>query len=154
MNWRADKDDLGQDTSTTERRIVPKEVRFMSVKVTIQEVDGVSLVGLDGRIVLGEESGALREAVKSLLTEGKKKVVLDMSNVTYIDSAGLGILVAAYVSAKTQGASIKLCALGHKFREVLQITRLLTIFDVYDTPAAGVGSFQENNASTAVAGKQ
>jgi anti-sigma B factor antagonist len=84
---------------------------------------------------------------------GQKKVVLDMSNVTYIDSAGLGILVAAYVSAKTQGASIRLCALGHKFREVLQITKLLTIFEVFDTPAAAVESFFKSNAATAVAGK-
>lgn len=126
----------------------------MSVKVTIQEADGVSVVGLNGRIILGEESGALREAVKSLLAGGEKKIVLDMSNVTYIDSAGLGILVAAYVSAKTQGASVRLCALGHKFREVLQITRLLTVFEVYDTPAAAIASFHESNASTAVAGKQ
>jgi anti-sigma B factor antagonist len=126
----------------------------MSVKVKIQEIDGVSVVGLSGRIVLGEESGALREAVKGLMTGGKKKVVLDMSDVTYIDSAGLGILVAAYVSAKGQGASIRLCALGNKFREVLQITRLLTIFEVYDTPAAAVASFLESNASATAAGKQ
>ena len=126
----------------------------MSVNVTIQEIDGVSVVGLNGRIVLGEESGALREAVKGLIAAGKKKVVLNMSNVTYIDSAGLGILVAAYVSAKTQGASIKLCALGHKFREVLQITRLVTIFEVFDTPAAAIESFLEKKVSTAVAGEQ
>ena len=112
------------------------------------------MVGLNGRIVLGEESGALREAVKGLIAGGKKKIVLDMTNVTYIDSAGLGILVAAYVSAKTQGALIRLCALGNKFREVLQITRLLTIFEVYDTPAAAIGSFAESNASTAATGKQ
>lgn len=125
----------------------------MSVKVTIQEVDGVSVIGLNGRIVLGEESWALREAVKGLLAGAKKKVVLNMSNVTYIDSAGLGILVATYVSAKAQGASIRLCALGQKFREVLQITRLLTIFEVYDTPAAAISSFHEGNASKAAAGK-
>jgi anti-sigma B factor antagonist len=125
----------------------------MNVKVTIQEVDGISVVGLDGRIVLGEESGALREAVKGLLAGGKKKVVLNMSNVTYIDSAGLGILVAAYVSAKTQGALIKLCALGHKFREVLQLTRLLTIFEVYDTQTAAIDSFLESNAAAAAAAK-
>src|SRR5690242_12211836 len=101
-----------------ERRIVPIEAGFMNVKVTIQEVDGVSLVGLNGRIVLGEESGVLRETVKNLVAAGKKKIVLDMSNVSYIDSAGLGILVAAYISAKTQGASVRLCALGNKFREV------------------------------------
>ena len=126
----------------------------MSVKVAIQEVDGVSVVELNGRIVLGEESWALREAVKGLIAGGKKKVVLNMSNVTYIDSAGLGILVAAYVSAKKEGASIRLCALGQKFHEVLQITRLLTIFEVYDTPAAAIGSFHESTASTAAAGTQ
>lgn len=126
----------------------------MSVKVTTQEVEGVSVVGLNGRIVLGEESGALRDAVKNLLGGGKKKIVLNMSDVTYIDSAGLGILVAAHVSAKTHEASIRLCALGQKFHEVLQITRLLTIFEVYDTPAAAIASFQESNASTAGAGKQ
>ena len=124
----------------------------MSVKVAIQEVDGVSVVGLDGRIVLGEESVALRETVKNLMAAGKKKVVLNMSNVTYIDSAGLGMLVAAHISGTNQGASIRLCALGNKFREVLQLTRLLTVFDVYDTQEAAVGSFLQNNASTAVAG--
>ena len=72
------------------RRIVPAEVRFMSVKVTIEEVDGVSVVGLNGRIVLGEESGVLREAVKGLISAGQKKIVLNMSNVTYIDSAEIG----------------------------------------------------------------
>jgi anti-sigma B factor antagonist len=126
----------------------------MSVAVTIQEIDGVSLVALTGRIVLGEESGALREAVASLMTAGKQKVVLNMSEVTYIDSAGLGILVASYVSARKQGALIRLCALGNKFREVLQLTRLVTIFDVYDTPTAAIESFRQDNASTAVAGKQ
>jgi len=126
----------------------------MSVRVKIEEVDGVSIVELEGRIVLGEESGALRETVKNLMVAGKKKIVLDMSNVTYIDSAGLGMLVAAHVSAKNQGASIRLCALGNKFREVLQITRLLTIFDVYDTRAAAVESFLQKTASKAVAGNQ
>jgi anti-sigma B factor antagonist len=124
----------------------------MSVKVTTQEVDGISVVGLNGRIVLGEESVALRETVKSLMAAGKKKVVLNMSNVTYIDSAGLGILVAAHLSANKQEATIRLCALGNKFREVLQLTRLWTVFDVYDTQAAAISSFLENNASTVAAG--
>jgi len=92
--------------------------------------------------------------VKNLIAAGKQKIVLDMSNVTYIDSAGLGILVAAHVSAKTQGASISLCALGQKFREVLQLTRLLTIFDVYETRAAAVDSFAQKAASKATAGTQ
>jgi anti-sigma B factor antagonist len=107
-----------------------------------REVDGVSVLALDGRIVLGEESNALREKVKSLIAEGKKKIVLNMNNVTFIDSAGLGTLVALHHSAKTNGAQLKLCHLGNKFKEVLQITKLLTVFDVYDTEAAAVASFK------------
>jgi anti-sigma B factor antagonist len=124
----------------------------MTVTMTTHEVDGVTVVALDGRIVLGEESNSLREKLKSLATEGKKKIVLNMANVEYIDSAGLGLLVGAYVSAKTRGASVRLCHLGRKFNEVMQITRLLTVFDVYDTQAAAVSSFLGTNVLTA-AGK-
>jgi anti-sigma B factor antagonist len=113
----------------------------MTVKMTNSEVDGVSVVALDGRIVLGEESNSLRDKLKSLTAQGKKKIVLNMANIKYIDSAGLGTLIAVHVSAKTQGASVRLCHLGRKFHEVLQITKLLTIFDVYDTQAAAVSSF-------------
>ena len=113
----------------------------MALKMTNREVDGVSVVALDGRIVLGEESNALREKVKSLIAEGKKKVVLNMANITFIDSAGLGTLVAAHHSAKSQGAVLKLAHLGSKFQEVLQITKLLTVFDVYNSEAEAVASF-------------
>jgi anti-sigma B factor antagonist len=109
--------------------------------MTSREVDGVSVVALDGCPVLGEESKALREKLKSLVAEGKKKIVLNMTNVEYIDSAGLGNLVGTHVSAKTQGASLRLSNLGRKFQEVLQITKLLTVFEVYDTEAAAIASF-------------
>ncbi|HMD09471.1 MAG TPA: STAS domain-containing protein [Candidatus Acidoferrum sp.] len=113
----------------------------MALKMTTREVEGVTVVALDGRIVLGEESNALREKVKSLIAEGKTKVVLNMANITFIDSAGLGTLVAAHHSAKSQGAALKLAHLGSKFQEVLQITKLLTVFDVYNTEAEAVASF-------------
>jgi len=118
------------------------------MKMTNSEVDDVSVVKLDGRIILGEESNSLREKVKSLLAEGKKKIVLNMADVTYIDSSGLGALVAAHVSAKAQGASVRLCNLGQKFHEVMQLTKLLTVFDVYDTEAAAVSSFQSSLAAS------
>jgi anti-sigma B factor antagonist len=118
-----------------------EEENTVALKMTYREVDGVSVVALDGRIVLGEESNALREKVKSLIAEGKKKIVLNMANVTFIDSAGLGTLVAAHHSAKSQGAALKLAHLGAKFQEVLQITKLLTVFDVYNTEAEAVASF-------------
>src|ERR1035437_7792499 len=104
-------------------------------------VDGVAVEALEGRIVLGEESNALREKVKSLLVAGQKKVVLNMDNVTYIDSSGLGTLVASHTSAQTQGASLKLSNLGSKFQEILQITKLITVFEVYDSEAAASSSF-------------
>jgi anti-sigma B factor antagonist len=119
----------------------------MPMKITNREVGGVSVVELDGRIVLGEESNALREALKSLISEGKTKIVLNMANVKYIDSAGLGTLVAGHVSAKSQGASVRLCHLGQKFHEVLQMTKLLTVFDVYVSEEAAVSSFQSSLAA-------
>ncbi len=115
----------------------------MALKLTNREVDGVSVVALEGRIVLGEESNALREKVKSLLAGGKKNIVLNMDNVTYIDSAGLGTLVASHHSAKSQGAALKLSNLGSKFQEVLQVTKLLTVFDVYDSETAAIRSFSK-----------
>jgi anti-sigma B factor antagonist len=113
----------------------------MNLRMTSKEVNGVSVLTLDGRIVLGEESHLIREKLKSLLAEGKKKIVLNMTDITYIDSAGMGILIAAHVSAKNQGASVRLCHLGKKFQEVMQMTKILTVFDVYDTEAAAVSSF-------------
>jgi len=118
--------------------------------ITNKEIDGVSVVALDGRIVLGEESNALRERVKALIADGKKKIVLNMANVKYIDSAGLGILVAAHVSANKEGAALHLSNLGNKFHDVLQLTRLLTVFSVYDSEAEAIRSFGPNSLSAVV----
>ena len=113
----------------------------MSLRIANSEVDGVTVLELDGRIALGEESNSLREKLKGMATVGTKKIVLNVANIKYIDSTGLGILVAAHVSAKTQGASVRLCHLSQKFHDILQVTELLTVFDVYDTQAAAVSSF-------------
>lgn len=113
----------------------------MDLNISNKQVGDVSVVVLRGRIVLGEGSGALRERVKNLVDDGKKKIVLNMANVTYIDSAGLGTLVAAHVSAKKEGTALLLSDLGNKFHEVLQVTRLLTIFNVYPTEDEAISSF-------------
>lgn len=113
----------------------------MALKMTDRVVDGVAVVGMEGRIVLGEESTALREKVKSLLASGQKKVVLNMEHVSYIDSSGLGALVASHTSARSQGASLKLSHLGSKFQEILLVTKLVTVFEVYPTEAAAIASF-------------
>jgi anti-sigma B factor antagonist len=91
--------------------------------------------------VFGEESNAPRTKVKSLLAEGKQKIVRNMESIVYIDSAGLGMLVAAHLSVKAQGVSLCLCHLGSKFKEVLEMTRLSSVFHVYPTQAAAVASF-------------
>lgn len=113
----------------------------MALKISSRQVDGVGVVELSGRIVLGEESNAMREQIKGMLAAGQKKIVLNLADVSYIDSAGLGALVAAHHSARTQGASLKLAHLGQKFQEILQVTKLLTVFEVHDTEAAAVHSF-------------
>jgi anti-sigma B factor antagonist len=105
----------------------------MALKIVNREVDGVAVLALDGRIVLGEETSALREKVKSLIGEGKKNILLNLSNVTQIDSSGLGALVTAYSSAKSGGASLRLCNLGSRFSDLLQVTKLYTVFEVSDT---------------------
>jgi len=109
--------------------------------MTDREVNGVNVIDLEGRIVLGEESNSFREKVKSLLAAGRKNIVLNLANVSYIDSAGLGTLVATFHSARSQGATLKLANLGQKFKEVLQVTKLITVFDTYDNEAAAVQSF-------------
>lgn len=113
----------------------------MSSNVTTRERDGVSIVALEGRIVFGEESNALRKKMNSLIAEGKRKIVLNMKQVEYIDSAGLGMLVAVHLRTKTGGASLRLCNLGSKFQEVLKITKLAAVFHVCVTEAAAVASF-------------
>ena len=113
----------------------------MALRMTERDVSGVTVLDIEGRIVLGEESNSFREKVKSLLAAGKKKIILNLAQVSYIDSAGLGTLVATFHSARSQGATLKLTNLGAKFKEVLQVTKLMTVFDTYDTEAAAIESF-------------
>ena len=115
----------------------------MALRMMYRDVDGGCVLSLDGRIVLGEETSALREAVKSLLAEGKKNIILDLSNVSFIDSAGLGALVAAYSGAKSEGAALRLCNVGSRFKELLQITKLYTVFEVSDSEADAVRAIEK-----------
>lgn len=115
----------------------------MALRMAERDVNGITVLDIDGRIVLGEESNAFREKVKGLLAAGKKKIVLNLANVSYIDSAGLGTLVATFHSARSQGAMLKLANLGAKFKEVLQVTKLMTVFDTYESEAAAIQSFDK-----------
>ena len=113
----------------------------MSMKLTTREVSGVTIVDLSGKITLGEGGLTLRDEVRKLLAAGQKKIVLNLGEVNYIDSSGLGELVSAYTAVKNTGGELKLLNLTSKVRDLLVITKLVTVFDVKDDEAAAVAAF-------------
>src|SRR5438477_771738 len=113
----------------------------MSLKTETRVADGVSIVSCSGRIVFGEEATQLRETLKKLLTS-TRQIVLNLSGVTYIDSGGLGTLVGVYSTARSAGADIKLTGLGQRIRDVLQVTKLVTVFEVYDNEQQAIAAFR------------
>ena len=113
----------------------------MSMKFKTREVDGVTILDLSGKITLGEGSGTLRDAVRDIVAKGSKKILLNLGEVTYIDSSGLGELVSAYTAVKNAGGDLKLVNLTKKVSDLLVITKLATVFDVKDDEANAVGSF-------------
>ena len=113
----------------------------MSTKISNRQVDGVSIVDCSGRITLGEGSVTLRDTVRELLSKGRKKILLNLGEVNYIDSSGIGELVSAFTTVRNQGGELKLLNLTKKVHDLLQITKLYTVFDVKDDEAAAVKSF-------------
>jgi anti-sigma B factor antagonist len=113
----------------------------MALYMVDKLVSGVIVLSLRGRIVLGEESEAFRERVKRLVEEGRTRIVLDLAEVSYLDSVGLSSLVASYTSARKQGGDLKLLQLTKKINNLLQITRLSTVFEIYNTLDDAVNSF-------------
>jgi anti-sigma B factor antagonist len=112
----------------------------VSMKVSTRQVDGVTIVDCSGRITLG--SVILRDTVRDLLSKGNKKIVLNLNDVNYIDSSGIGELVSAFTTTKNQGGELKLLNLTKKVNDLLQITKLYTVFDVKDDEASAVKSFK------------
>ena len=121
----------------------------MNMKISSRQVGGVTIVDISGRIVLGEESAALRGLVCDLLTQGHKKILLNLAEVNYIDSSGLGHLVSAFTSVRKQDGELKLLSLTKKVHDVMQITKLYTVFEVMDDEAAAVRSFGQSSTATA-----
>lgn len=114
----------------------------MSLTIGVRQVDGVTIVDLGGRITLGDtSSGKLRETIREVLSRGDKKIVLNLGDVSYIDSSGLGELVSSYTTASNQGGKVKLLNLQKKVQDLLQITKLYTVFDTYENEADAVLSF-------------
>jgi len=114
----------------------------VNLKTSTRQVDGVAIVDCSGRITLGEGSVVLRDVVKDLLTKGQKKILLNLGEVNYIDSSGIGELVSAYTTVRNQGGELKLLKLTKKVHDLLQITKLYTVFDVKDDETAAVKGFR------------
>src|SRR6201992_1176295 len=108
----------------------------MSMKVSTRQVDGVTILDLSGKITLGEGSVTLRDAVRDVLAKGQNKILLNLADVRYIDSSGIGDLVSAFTAVKNSGGELKLLQLTKKVKDLLQITKLYTVFDVKDDEAA------------------
>jgi anti-sigma B factor antagonist len=114
----------------------------VSMKVNTRQVDGVTIVDASGRITLGEGSVILRDTVRDLLSKGSKKIILNLAEVNYIDSSGIGELVSAYTTTKNQGGELKLLNLTKKVNDLLQITKLYTVFDVKDDETNAIKAFK------------
>ncbi|MFQ5927559.1 MAG: STAS domain-containing protein [Terriglobia bacterium] len=114
----------------------------MPLKITNREVNGVTILDLNGKIILGDECNQLRERIKQVLAANKKKVLLNLGNVSFIDSAGVGTLVSIFSTTKANDGKLKLVNLTKKFQETLQVTRLLTVFETFSNEAEAVSSFK------------
>ena len=111
------------------------------MKISTRKVEDVTLVDISGHIVLGPETGLLRSAVHDLLRRGDKKIILNLAEVSYIDSSGLGELIASYTTVRNQGGQLKLLNLTKKVQDLLLVTKLYTIFDVKESEYLAVKSF-------------
>jgi anti-sigma B factor antagonist len=111
------------------------------MKTSNRQVDGITVVDMSGRITLGEGSVVLRDSIRDLVGKGQKKILLNLGDVTYIDSSGIGELVSAFTAVRREGGELKLLNLTKKVHDLLQITKLYTVFDIKDDEAAAIKSF-------------
>jgi anti-sigma B factor antagonist len=115
----------------------------MQLKLAKRTVDGILVIQGTGRIVFGEESSLLRDEVKKAVADGNKKIVLNLGEISYIDSGGLGTLVALHTTSHNAGGTIKLANLTKRVGDLLQVTKLLTVFDVHDSEYAALEAFRQ-----------
>jgi anti-sigma B factor antagonist len=113
-----------------------------TLRATYREAAGVTVVDLGGRITLGEGSALLRKTIRELLEERRSNILLNLADVDYIDSSGIGELVSAFTGVKNRGGNLKLLQLTKKVRDLLQLTKLFTVFDVYSDESTALSSFR------------
>jgi anti-sigma B factor antagonist len=113
----------------------------MSLKMATRELNGIVIIDLSGQITLGDASAALRTEVLDQINNGSKKILLNLAEVTYIDSAGLGELTGSFTSVRNRDGQLKLLSLTKRVHDLMQITKLYTVFDVYDDEKKALASF-------------
>ena len=113
----------------------------MSIKLNSRQVGDVTVVDVSGRITLGEGSSALRDTLRDMVTKSQKKILLNLGDVSYIDSSGIGELVSGFTTVTNSGGQLKLLGLNKRVKDLLQITKLYTVFDVHEDEAAAIRSF-------------
>jgi len=121
------------------------------MKIDSRAVDGISVLDINGRLTLGEDTAAFRRAIGELVADGHKKVLLNLHDVPYMDSSGLGELVASFTRIRNSGGELKLMNLSTKIRTLLQITKLYTLFDVQDDEASAIRAFSVSVGPTSPA---
>ena len=113
----------------------------MSAKMSSRQVGEVTVVDLEGRITLGEASHALRDELRHLISKNRKKILLNFAEVSFIDSSGVGQLVAGFTTVSNQGGQLKLLNLSKRVKEVLHMARIASVFEIYDDEAAAIVTF-------------
>lgn len=113
----------------------------MSVKLTTRQVGDVTVIDAVGRITLGDGASAFRDTIRSLVGSGQKKLLLNLAEVSYIDSSGIGEMVSGFTTVTNQGGMVKLLSLNKRVKDLLQITKLYTVFEVFDDEGHAVRSF-------------
>jgi anti-sigma B factor antagonist len=112
------------------------------MEIRERAVDGVTVLDLSGKIVLGEGDVAVKERIKDLLADGQRKILLNLANVSYIDSAGLGALIGSYATVKRENGQMKLVNLTKRVQDLLAITKLITVFETFDNEEDAIASFK------------
>ena len=119
----------------------------MSLDISVRRIDNIAVVDLSGRITLGEASGRLRDTIKDLVTNGSKDILLNLAGVTYMDSSGLGELVGAFATVSNRGGKLKLHGLQPRLYELMHITKLYSVFEIFTDEPTAVGSFRSGGAA-------